>query len=96
MRLPETPTAIFAANDAFALGVLKAARELGLRVPQDVAIIGFDDADYAPYVGLTTISQSLEESGRLAVDLLLSVLAEPERFTRHIQLPLRVMPRETA
>jgi LacI family transcriptional regulator len=96
LRLPEPPTAIFAANDAFALGVLKAARELGLRVPQDVAIIGFDDADYAPYVGLTTISQSLEESGRLAVDLLLSVLAEPERYTRHIQLPLRVMPRETA
>ena len=75
--------AIFAANDAFALGVLKAAWELGLLcVPQDVAIIGFDYADDAPYVGLTTISQSLEESGRLAVDLLLSVLAEPERFKR--------------
>jgi LacI family transcriptional regulator len=96
LSLPERPTAIFAANDTFALGVLKAAREVGLRVPQDLAIIGFDDADYALYVGLTTISQSLEESGRLAVDLLLTVLNEPQRHTRHIQLPLRVIPRETA
>ncbi len=96
LQQPERPTAIFAGNDTLALGVLKAARELGLRVPDDVAVLGFDDADFAEYIGLSTVSQSLEESGRLAVEMLLSMLAEPERTNRHVQLPLKVVERETA
>lgn len=90
------PTAIFAGNDTLALGVLKAARELGLRVPQDVAVLGFDDADFAEYIGLSTVSQSLEESGRLAVEILLSILADPARMGRRVQLPLQVIQRDTA
>lgn len=90
------PTAIFAGNDTLALGVLKAARELGLTVPGDVAVLGFDDADFAEYIGLSTVSQSLEESGRLAVEMLLSMLAEPERTGRRVRLPLRVIVRDTA
>lgn len=96
LQQPERPTAIFAGNDTLALGVLKAARELGLRVPEDVAVLGFDDADFAEYIGLSTVSQSLEESGRLAVEMLLSMLAEPARMNRHVQLPLKVIERETA
>ncbi|MBW7884154.1 MAG: LacI family DNA-binding transcriptional regulator [Caldilineaceae bacterium] len=91
----ECPTAIFAANDTLALGVLKATRELRFRVPEDVAVVGFDDADFADYIGLTTISQSLEESGRLAVEMLLSVLSAPDRMARRIQLPLQIVERET-
>ncbi len=95
LRQPEPPTAIFAGNDTLALGVLKAARELGIRVPEDVAVLGFDDADFAEYIGLSTISQSLEESGRLAVEMLLSMISESSRSSRRIRLPLQVIERDT-
>ena len=93
---PQRPTAIFAASDTLALGVLKAARERNLHVPHDLAIIGFDDLDFAAYAGLTTVSQSLEESGRLAVELLLLHLEAPDRIAHHVQLPLKIVRRETA
>jgi len=96
LQRPERPTAIFAGNDTLALGVLKAAREAGLTVPGDLAVLGFDDADFAEYIGLSTISQSLEESGQLAVEMLLSMLTDPSRSSRHVQLPLRVVERDTA
>jgi DNA-binding LacI/PurR family transcriptional regulator len=67
----EPPTAIFAASDTQALGVLSAARELSLDVPGDVSVIGYDDIESADYVGLTTIRQQLFESGRAGAELLL-------------------------
>ncbi len=96
LTLPEPPDAIFAANDTLALGVLKAAREQGVRVPGDLAILGFDDLDAADMIGLTTIRQSLDESGRVAVELLLARLADSKRPVQHIRLPLTVIERETA
>jgi LacI family transcriptional regulator len=96
LDLPEPPTAVFAASDTQAMGVLKAARERGVRVPDDLAVIGFDDLDIAEYIGLTTIRQHLDESGRVAVELLLSRLADPSRAIQHIQLPLTLIERETA
>ncbi len=93
--LPQPPTAIFAASDTQAMGVLKAARERGLRVPADLAVIGFDDIDVAEYIGLTTIRQHLEESGRVVVDLLLSRLADPSRAAQEVWLPLSLVRRET-
>ncbi len=92
---PEPPTAVFAATDLQAMGVLKAARDLTLRVPQDIAVVGFDDLDMADYVGLTTVCQHLDESGRIAVELLLARLADPSRPVQHIQLPLTLSERET-
>jgi DNA-binding LacI/PurR family transcriptional regulator len=92
----EPPTAIFAATDLQAMGVLKAARDLNLKVPQDIAVVGFDDLDMADYIGLTTVCQHLEESGRIAVELLLSRLADPSRPAQHIHLPLALIERETA
>ena len=92
---PHRPTAIFAATDLQAIGILKAARDLGLRVPQDLAILGFDDLDVAEYVGLTTIRQHLDESGKVAVELLFARLANPNRSIQHIQLPLEIVERET-
>jgi LacI family transcriptional regulator len=86
---------MFAATDLQAIGILRAARDLGLRVPKDLAILGFDDLDAAEYVGLTTISQHLDESGRVAVELLLSRLVDPARSIQHIQLPLTIVERET-
>ena len=96
LDLPAPPSAIFTASDTQALGVLKAARERGVKVPQQLAIIGFDDVDMADYIGLTTIHQQLEESGRIAVELLIARLADPSRPQQSIQLPLELVQRETA
>ncbi len=95
LQQPVRPTAIFAGNDTLALGVLKAAREVGLAIPGDLAVLGFDDADFAEYIGLSTVSQSLEESGRLAVEMLLAMLPEPARSIRRVQLPLQIVERAT-
>lgn len=96
LALPEPPSAIFAASDNLAMGVLQAARERGLRVPKDVAVIGFDGLDVAEYIGLTTITQSLDESGKVAVELLQARIANPARPIQHVRLALQVTPRETA
>lgn len=90
------PTAIFAPSDTQAMGVLKAARERGLAVPDDLAVIGFDDVEFADYIGLTTVRQPLEESGRVAVELLVSRLTDASRQVQHIRLPLSVAIRATA
>ena len=65
------PTAIFTASDTQALGVVAAAREIGLHVPDDLSVIGYDDIEAADYVGLTTIRQQLFESGRRGAEVLL-------------------------
>ncbi len=96
-RLKENhlPTAIFAATDVQAIGSLKAARKLGIRIPDDLAILGFDDLDMAEYMGLSTIRQPLDESGRVAAELLFSQLLDPNRPVKHIELPLSLIERET-
>lgn len=96
LNLPEPPTAIFAATDFQALGVLKAARELNVKVPEQLAVIGFDDLDMAEYADLTTICQHLDESGRLAVEILLSQVESPSRPPRHVKIPLTLIERKTA
>jgi LacI family transcriptional regulator len=96
LNLPEPPTAVFAATDFQALGVLKAARQLGFKVPEQLAVIGFDDLDMAEYADLTTISQHLDESGRLAVEILLAQINSPSRLPRHVKLPLTLIERQTA
>jgi DNA-binding LacI/PurR family transcriptional regulator len=74
LALPDPPSAIFAASDLQAIGALKAAERVGARVPEDVAVIGFDDIDMAEIVGLTTIRQPLREGGARAADLLLAAI----------------------
>lgn len=66
----ERPTAVMAHHDLLAVGVVHAARDLGLRVPQDVAIMGCDDGEAALAADLTTVRQPFERSGRVAFDLL--------------------------
>jgi DNA-binding LacI/PurR family transcriptional regulator len=74
LGLPKPPTAIFAASDVQAMGVLEAARANGLRVPQDLAVIGFDDIEVAATLGLTTVRQPLRETGSRGAELLLSII----------------------
>ena len=94
---PEPPTAIFAFNDAIAIGALRAARERGLRVPEDVSVLGFDDMRHATIVApaLTTIRQPLAEMGRAAIGLLSRLLDDPGYEPRHVELPTRLVVRES-
>jgi len=95
LSLPKPPTAIFAASDIQALSVMKVARQLNIKIPNDLAIVGFDDIDVAEHVDLTTICQHLDESGRLAAEILLSHIGESNRPLRHINLPLKLVERMT-
>jgi LacI family transcriptional regulator len=96
LSLSQPPTAIFAATDFQALGVLKAARQMKIQVPEQLAVVGFDDLDLAEYTDLTTIRQHLDESGRLAVEILLAQIESPSRPPRHVNLPLTLIKRQTA
>ncbi len=95
LKMPKPPSAIFAATDFQALGVLKAARQLNVEVPKQLAVIGFDDLDMAEYADLTTISQHLDESGRLAVEILLAHMESDSPLPRHVKIPLNIIERKT-
>jgi DNA-binding LacI/PurR family transcriptional regulator len=95
LSLPDPPTAIFAPSDLQAIGVLKAAERLGVRVPEDLAVIGFDDVDLAEIVGLTTIRQPLREGGALAADLLLQAIENGPGEPAEIEQALTVVERRT-
>ena len=92
----DRPTAVFAASDTQALGVLEAARARGIDVPDDLSVVGFDDVEVSSYAGLTTVRQPLFESGRRAAELLLESLAasEPLGEAEH-RLDLELVVRST-
>jgi DNA-binding LacI/PurR family transcriptional regulator len=94
LRRRDRPTAVFAASDTQAVGVLEAAQMLGLDVPGDVAVIGFDDIELAPVLGLTTVRQPLRQSGRLGADMLLAAIGG-ETAPRPDLAPLEVVARRT-
>ena len=93
---PRRPTAIFCFNDWMAVGAMRAAQERGLRVPDDVSVMGYGDVVWASYLTptLTTIRQPLTDMGRAAVSLLARVRAG-ERGTMRIELPTRVVMRDS-
>lgn len=95
LRLPEPPTAIFAASDTQALGVLEAAQALRVRIPDELSVVGFDDVEAASYMGLTTVRQPLFESGRRGAELLLQALAGKPLAVRSETLPLELVVRRT-
>lgn len=93
--LTERPTAVFAASDTQALGVVQAAREGGLRVPEDLSVVGFDDIDVAAYAGLTTVRQPLVDSGREAVRLVEIERAEPSASAQRHLMEIELVRRAT-
>jgi LacI family transcriptional regulator len=97
LDLPDPPTAIFASNDVMAMGVMDAIRHRGLRVPDDVSVIGFDDIPQASVVrpALTTINQPLEKMGRVATQVLLGLLDDPEKDIERIELPTQLVIRDS-
>ena len=93
MSYQSRPTAIFAANDLLAIGVMQGVQEAGLRVPDDLAIVGFDDIPAARYVtpALTTVAQFQEKVGQRAAEMLLAHLASDEPISgRCIEMPFEL------
>jgi LacI family transcriptional regulator len=90
-------TALFAYNDISAIGAIRAFHENGLRVPQDVSVIGFDDIPAAAfnYPSLTTIRQPLHKMGEIAVDLLVGQLEHEREWQKEISVEPEIVVRES-
>jgi LacI family transcriptional regulator len=97
LDLPDPPTAIISANNAMTIGVLAALRERGRRVPEDIALVAFDDFEWADLFAprLTVIAQPTAQLGRQAVQLLLSRLEEPSLPPRSVRLPATFVHRDS-
>jgi len=99
LALPEPPTAVFAASDTIAIGALEAAEEMNYRVPEDIAIVGFDDIPAASWVRpqLTTVAQNPSEMGRLLAESLFErILNNYDGVARRYEIPLEFIERESA
>jgi LacI family transcriptional regulator len=97
LDLSNPPTVIFASNDVMAMGVMDAIRHRGLRIPDDVSVVGFDNIPQASLVrpALTTVQQPLEKMGRVATQMLLELLEHPERKVQRIELPTKLIIRDS-
>jgi LacI family transcriptional regulator, galactose operon repressor len=95
LDLADPPTASFAFNDNLAIGAIQAAHARGLRVPEDLSVVGFDDSEHASLVtpALTSVRQPLAEMGRTAVSLLRRLLDGQRVETLHLELGTRLVVR---
>jgi LacI family transcriptional regulator len=95
LALPDPPTAILAFNDSMAVGAIRVARELGLSVPDELSVVGFDDTVEAEiaHPPLTTVRQPLRELGRMAVDLLFRLMAGQQSEPLQVELATRLVQR---
>ena len=94
----DRPTAVFAASDEMAIGAVAAVRRAGLRVPEDVSVIGIDDHEMSEFFDLTTVAQPAREQGRLAASLLLAAmnpLCSPEELAPSHTVATTLMVRGT-
>ncbi|MBZ9782115.1 LacI family transcriptional regulator [Pseudomonas sp. REP124] len=92
LALSERPTALFCENDEMAIGALKRIKEQGLRVPEDISLVGFDDIPFAAYCDppLTTIAQPAEVFGQKAVEMLIALIEKKPLAERHVVLPFEL------
>ncbi|BBE80558.1 LacI family transcriptional regulator [Grimontella sp. AG753] len=98
LALEARPQAVFICNDAMAVGAYLALYQAGLRVPQDIAIVGYDDIELAQYMTppLTTIHQPKDELGELAIDVLIHRISDPTQQQQRLQLTPVLMERGSA
>ncbi len=89
------PDCVFCSSDVIAARFILFAREKNIRVPETIAVLGFDDIDISKYIGLSSVSQNTIESGKLAAELILEQINEPERIPREVVVPLEVKDRTT-
>ncbi|MDY7041198.1 MAG: LacI family DNA-binding transcriptional regulator [Chloroflexota bacterium] len=97
LNLDSRPTSVFAFNDPLAIEALHAIHDRGLRIPQDVAVVGFDDVHSAAVVipSLTTVHQPLFETGAEAMDRLISLLCQEETEPTRVVMPVKLIVRES-
>jgi LacI family transcriptional regulator len=97
LALSERPTAIFAANDLMALGAIYAIQDTGLRVPHDIAVVGYDNRNFTKTFRprITTVSMPVFEMGRVAAELLLKQIAEGRKEEEEIKVKGQLFIRET-
>jgi len=89
------PRAIFAMSDVQAIGIIKAAREREIKIPEELAVIGFDDIEGANWMELSTISQHLKDSGRIAAGLLLELMNGEGKAIQKTNLQVSLIERAT-
>jgi LacI family transcriptional regulator len=91
------PDAVFAANDLVAIGVIQGLLELGVRVPEDVAVIGIDDINWCTLIRpkVSSVSNLVGEMGRIAVELLLKRIDNGHADPKRVQLEPRLVVRES-
>lgn len=95
LDLPHPPDAIFTTNSLLTAGALKAIQARGLRIPQDVALVGFDETAWSTLVqpAITLVAQPTEEIGRTATELLIKRIEDPQRPARTVILQAQLMVR---
>ena len=93
--LPYAPDAVFAGNDLMALGALQALREAGRRVPEDLALVGFDDVPFAASTvpALTTVRQPIQQAGQLSAEMLIDLIENPQLAPQQLVLPTELVIR---
>jgi LacI family transcriptional regulator len=98
LALQEPPTAIFACNDLMAIGAVRAITEAGMRVPEDISLVGFDNIELVSYTNppLTTVAQPIQETGQMAVNFLVERIREPSLNFRRVILPTSLIVRNSS
>lgn len=97
LRLPEPPTAVLCGNDLQAFGVYEAARQAGLRIPDDLSVVGFDDITYARWCGppMTTVRQPLADMSSAAAELIVALAAGEQPIHTRMELATTLIVRES-
>lgn len=97
LKLPGLPTAVFVGNDMMAIGFLRSSIEIGLRIPEEISIVGFDNLELGMYMHptITSFAQPKEEIGEKAIQLLLNRIENPKTPPQRILIPPRIIIRES-
>lgn len=95
LRRKDLPTAIFCQSDEMAYGVLRSISKKGLRVPEDISVIGYDNHDFSESIGLTTIAQPVQFLGQLAASQIMAKIEKPETKASQMKVPTTLVVRES-
>jgi DNA-binding LacI/PurR family transcriptional regulator len=97
LERPDRPSAVFAESDEMAFGVMAAARALGLRIPEDLSVVGIDDHDISESMGLTTVAQPVRTLGELAALQLAGLIGNrgDPRPAQRVEVPTMVVVRDS-
>ncbi len=95
LQQPKPPTALFAFSDTIAFGVMEAAKQMGLSIPEDLALIGFDDIELARLYGLSTMRQQLFQTGVMGAEMLLNLINNPDSKQSQVKLSTELVIRHS-